>query len=76
MTHKLYQLITELEKRKIHFFMSRLRNDSIMLTCTIVGMRMEVDVFEDGHIEYSEFKGDESVLDDETHLRNLMDSHV
>lgn len=76
MTHRLYQLIADLEKRKIHFAMSRLRSDSIMLTCTIVGVRIEIDVFEDGHIEYSEFEGDESVLEDEMRLKNLLDSHV
>jgi len=31
------------------------------MTATIVGERIEIDVFEDDHIEISRFRGDESV---------------
>ena len=35
--------------------------DTIMITVSLVGERVEVDVFEDEHIEISRFRGDESV---------------
>jgi hypothetical protein len=38
-----------------------------MVTCTLVGQRVEVDFFED-HIEYSVFDGNEDVLDDQKAL--------
>jgi len=33
----------------------------LTITATIVGERIEIDVFEDDHIEISRFRGDESV---------------
>jgi hypothetical protein len=45
-----------------------------MITFTIAGGRIEVDFFEDGHIEYSTFSGDESVLDDFSHLKQIIES--
>ncbi len=43
-----------------------------MITVTVVGERLEIDVFDDGHIEYSRFKGDEDVFDDEEALMDLI----
>jgi hypothetical protein len=34
---------------------------TILLTVAFVGERVEIDVFEDGHIEISRFRGDESI---------------
>jgi hypothetical protein len=49
-----------LEEQRHWFRIERLRPDSIMITVTLVGSRLEIDVFEDGHIEYSHFQGSES----------------
>jgi len=46
-----------------------------MVTFTTVGKRIELDFFAD-HIEYSIFSGDESVLDDEKALFEIIASHV
>jgi hypothetical protein len=43
-----------------------------MITVTLVGERIEIDVFEDGHVEYSRFRGDESVDDDVFMLEALL----
>ena len=43
-----------------------------MLTVTLVRERLEIDVFEDGHFEYSRFIGDESVEDDNDQLLALL----
>ena len=63
---------------KDHSFFYRLeqmRPDSIMVTLTLVGARVEVDFFDD-HIEYSVFKGDERVLDDQQDLFRLLSKNT
>jgi hypothetical protein len=62
MHHPLYQLLNRLESAKIHFALARYRDDSILVTLTLVGERVEVDVFEDGHMEVSRFRGKEDVV--------------
>ncbi|KQP04521.1 hypothetical protein [Methylobacterium sp. Leaf93] len=64
MSHEIYRMIRLLEANKVHFELSRHRPDSLMLTATLVGERIEIDVFEDGHVEYSRFCGNEDVEDD------------
>jgi hypothetical protein len=54
------------------FRLEQMRPDSIMVSFTLVGLRAEVDFFDD-HIEYSLFKGDESVLDDQAALIALVE---
>jgi hypothetical protein len=64
MSHALYNLVSELERAGIHFTLQRHRPDTILVTITLVGERVEADVFEDGHMEVSRFKGDESIVGD------------
>jgi len=45
----------------LHFFIERTRPDAIRLSVTMVGERVEIDVFEDDHLEISRFLGDEKV---------------
>lgn len=42
-------------------YLERDRPDSITITASFVGERVEIDVFEDDHIEISRVRGDESV---------------
>jgi len=56
-----FETIKMLEKAHLHFFIERTRPDSIRLNVTMVGQRVEIDVFEDDHLEVSRFRGDESV---------------
>jgi len=60
-----------LNQRKVQFVLSQERTDSIMVSFTLVGVRVEVDFFDD-HIEYSLFTGDEWVLDDQAALVSLI----
>jgi hypothetical protein len=62
MSHPLYDLLLRLEDAKIPFTLSRNRSDSLLVTLTLVGERVEIDVFEDGHMEVSRFKGSEDVV--------------
>jgi hypothetical protein len=50
-----------LEEARLHFFIERTRPDSIRLSVTTVDERVEIDVFEDNHLEISRFFGDEKV---------------
>lgn len=46
--------------------------DSVMVTLTLVGARVEVDFFAD-RVEYSVFRGSEAVMDDEAELFALLE---
>ena len=63
MTSPIFNICKMLDDAHIHYDLKRNRPDTIMLMVYLVGERVEVDVFEDGHIEISRFRGDESVED-------------
>jgi hypothetical protein len=69
----IFNLLEALDKRRLHYSISRHRNDTILITVALVGKRIEIDVFEDNHIEYSIFVGDESVLSNFDQLIDLLD---
>jgi hypothetical protein len=72
-SHPLFELLQTLEKARHHFELARYRDDSVMVTVTLVGLRLEIDVFEDGHLEYSLFSGDESVNSDLDQLKAILE---
>lgn len=76
MSHSLFELLSELERSHIHFTLGRHRPDTVLVTMTLVGERVEVDVFEDGHMEVSRFKGDESVVGDRALVYSLIKEEV
>ena len=61
MSSAIFNTLRLLEEARLHYFIERTRPDSIRLTVTMVGERIEIDIFEDDHIEVSRFLGDESV---------------
>ena len=75
MTHALYKLLQELETASIHFTVSRHRPDTVLVTMTLVGERVEIDVFEDGHMEVSRFPGSEDIVGDAALVRRLIDEN-
>jgi hypothetical protein len=60
MSSAVFETIAALEAARLHFFIERTRPDTT-LTVTIVGERIEIDIFEDDHLEISRFRGDESI---------------
>jgi hypothetical protein len=72
MGHPLYELMRELEAASIHFTIGRYRDNTVLVTLTLVGERVEVDVFEDGHMEVSRFPGSEAIVGDEELVRQLI----
>lgn len=75
-SHPLFELLSRLEAEHIHFALARHRPDSVMVTLALVGERVEVDVFEDGHMEVSRFRGDESVEGGEALVHQLLAAHA
>jgi hypothetical protein len=63
-----------LRSKNIFFRIEGLRAESIMVTFTLVGCRVEFDFFED-HIEFSYFTGDEGVHDDWKMMEQLLNDH-
>lgn len=61
MSCAVFDTIRLLEKAHIAFNINRYRPDALTVTATIVGERLEIDIFEDDHIEIARFRGDESI---------------
>ena len=62
MAHPFYTLLQKLEDAHIHFTLARHREDTVLVTITLVGERVEIDVFDDGHMEVSRFPGSENIV--------------
>lgn len=61
MAHPLYDLLDKFDDAKIHYSLSRHRPGSVLVSATVVGQRIEIDVFGDGHMEVSRFIGHEDI---------------
>ncbi|MGP8473896.1 hypothetical protein [Burkholderia sp. PR2] len=59
--HPLYELLNRLEDRKIYYSLSRHRSDTVLVSITLPGLRIEVDVFADGNMDVCRFSGTEEV---------------
>lgn len=70
--HPLFGLLRDLDLASIHYTLARDRDDSVRVNITVVGERVEVDVFEDGHVEVSRFRGSEDVVGDITLIQRLI----
>lgn len=64
-----------LKEQGVSYVLAHQRYDTIMVTITLLGERIEVGFFAD-HIEYSRFKGDESVEEDQEVLFGLIADFV
>ena len=73
--HPLYEILEELDSAKIYYQLERTRSNSVMICVTIVGARLEIEVFNDGTIETSEFKGDESLISVREFVKKIIDSN-
>ncbi|PFH20449.1 hypothetical protein [Burkholderia sp. JKS000303] len=75
MSHTVYELLRDLDDRRLFYTLGRHRPDTILISITVPGERIEIDVFDDGHMEMSRFSGDESVIDDQrTILKAIEDA--
>jgi hypothetical protein len=67
----LLEFLALLRSKKIQFSLQQQRDDALMVSFALVGVRIEVEFFDD-HIEFSTFKGSEAVESDETLLMKLI----
>lgn len=75
LSHALYRILGSLDEQRLWYRIDRHRADTVMITVTVVGERLEIDVFEDGHVEFSRFKGDEGVESDPDQLDRTIRQH-
>ncbi|BBP96119.1 hypothetical protein BSFA1_12480 [Burkholderia sp. SFA1] len=61
MSHPLFDLLRRLDNAKVAYSLSRQRSESVLVSITVVGQRIEIDVFDDGHMEVSRFLGNEDI---------------
>jgi hypothetical protein len=61
MSHPLFKLLDELDAEHIHYALTRHQPDTVMVTVTLVGERVEAAVFSDGHMEVARFPGTEAI---------------
>jgi hypothetical protein len=54
--------------------LARHREDSVLVTLTLVGERVAVDAFQDGHMEVFRFPAREDAVGGEELVRDLIDS--
>jgi hypothetical protein len=74
MSSAIFETVRLLEEARLHFFIERTRPDTIRLSVTMVGERLEIDIFEDDHLEISRFRGDESIEGGKELLTRLLRS--
>ena len=53
--HRLYPLLQQLERACIHYSLTRVRDDTVMIQAVVPGRRYEIEVFSDGSIEVEIF---------------------
>ena len=75
MSHPLYSLLRKLEDAHIHFTLARHREDTVLVTITLVCERVEEDVFEDGHVEVSRFPGREDIVGGEELVHEIIEKN-
>ena len=68
------EFLALLRDKKITFRLEQQRDDAIMITFTLVGVRVEVEWFAD-EVEFSYFVGDEGVSTDEAALLRLIEEN-
>jgi len=76
MNHSIYDLLERLDQARIHYVLSRDRDETIQVTVSFVGERVEIDVFKDGHMEVSRFLGTEDVLGGQELVYQLIDREI
>ncbi len=76
MSSAVFKTIKLLEQAHVTFRIERTRPDTLTVMATIVGERLEIDIFEDDHLEVSRFRGDESIEGGMQLLLNIVKSEL
>jgi hypothetical protein len=59
--YTIFDVLRVLEEAKISFRLARDRPDTIRVDATITGLRLEIECFDDNHVEVSTFRGTEDI---------------
>jgi hypothetical protein len=65
------EFLNFLRSKKIMFRIEQQRDDALMVSFALVGVRIEMEFFED-HFEFSYFEGTEAVLSEKDVLMKLI----
>ena len=75
-SHSLFDLLRRLDKAKYSYTLTRDRDDAILVAVSFIGERIEIYVFEDGHMEVSRFLGTEDVLGGQELIYEIIDKKI
>jgi hypothetical protein len=67
-----YRVMQTLEDAKVKFRLARDRPDTIRIDATLVGLRLEIECFEDNHVEISTFRGTEDIDGEYDYLLKIL----
>ena len=67
----LFEIIKQLEAATISFTVTQYRYDSISILAHLPGERWEIDVMEDGDVDFERFVSDGKILE-----REVLDQHI
>jgi hypothetical protein len=76
MNHPLFDLLEKLDEARCHYTLSRDRDETVMVTVVFVGERVEIEVFDDGHMEVSRFLGTEDILGGQELVYDMIEKNV
>jgi hypothetical protein len=69
---KLMEMLDKLEKARISYSLSRIREDSVLILVAAPGERWEVEVMGDGSIEIEVFRSDGRIFHNEEKFNELL----
>ena len=68
----IFDVLKILESSKISFRLARDRPDTIRVDATLYGLRLEIECFDDNHVEVSTFRGTEDIDGDYDYLLKIL----
>lgn len=68
----IFDVLKTLEGAKISFRLARDRPDTIRVDATLYGLRLEIECFDDNHVEVSTFRGTEDIDGEYDYLLKIL----
>ncbi len=75
MSSSLFKVFRLLDSQQIYFTLERTRSDTVRVNAVLVKERLEIDLFEDDHVEISRFRGNEDVEGEFPILEAILRDH-
>lgn len=71
-SHTIFDVLKTLERARISFRLARDRPDTIRVDATLYGLRLEIECFDDDHVEASTFRGTEDIDGEYDYLLKIL----